>query len=1119
VQKVKCPKCQFENREAAKFCKDCGANLEVACSECGTIYVTGSKFCDECGLKFDHEIDPTKSGISSDGERKHVTVLFSDLSGYTTMSERLDPEEVKEITGLMFDNVAKIVNKYDGFIEKYAGDAVMALFGANQSHEDDPVRAIKAAQEIHGWVESKSPQYEDSVGQPLVMHTGITTGLVVTGELNLEKGVHGTAGDTINVAARLSGAASSGDILVDYETYKRSEGYFRFEDLEPIRLKGKTKPVQVHKFLSTKVQPQKIHRLHGLRAELIGRKAEMGQLKKAVDNLKQGKGAVFSIMGTAGTGKSRLVEEFKASLDLKKIQWREGHAFPYAQNIPYFPLIDLISKTIRIDEGDSPNTVKEKLESSLEVIIGKEQDIAPYIGNLFALDYPEIDDVSPEFWKTELQKAILKVLTALAQRASTVICLEDLHWADPSTLELVHFLLSEIRHPVLFLFVYRPTISPFSAHQIKAMAIPHQELLLRDLSPTETQNMVESLLKTDAIPKDLQRFIEDKVEGNPFYLEEAINSLIESNILVAENGDWKVSGPITESEISATIQGVISARVDRLEKESKRILQEASVIGKSFYYQILERISEIKDNIDRNLSGLERFDFIKTKSIQPYLEYVFKHALTQEVVYNGLLKKERREIHERIGCVIEELFKDRLPEFYETMAFHFRRSRSIQKAVDYLMKSGEKSLKRYAVEESHKYYQEAYELLVNQPIKISEESEQLIDLLSHWAMVYYYRGDFKGLTDLLLVNEDLATSLKSKAKVGMFYAWLGFAVMFRGKHKESYRYLCTALELGEEANNKRVVGYACTWLTWTCTNLGKMEEAIAHGEKAQEISKLLPEDQYLFFKSLSGLGYAYYFKANKKKLFDAGITLLDHGRKHSNIRCMVMGNWVMFLGHQLDGNFQAAVELYNSKIGNVAIDPFYSKMETLYLGVSYFLNNQYQESEEPLNEFLNYSRQTGCEVLENVALMPLGVITIAKGYMSQGLELLKKVQQKLLSSENQPYYAQSEYVLGMVYLQIVVGAGPKKLSTMIRNMGFIIKNVPLAHRKAEAHFKKAIEVAKKIGAKNILAQSYLDLGNLHKTKKRTEIARECISEAIQIFEECEMEVFLKQAKEAIESIR
>jgi class 3 adenylate cyclase len=217
---MECPNCQFENRESAKFCKECGTNLELACSGCGAVYEIGSRFCDECGYSLIQEaqVDNYESTSPGEGERKHVTVLFSDLSGYTAMSEKLDPEELKDITGRLFDDVSKIVSKYDGFVEKYAGDAVMALFGANQSHEDDPVRAIKSAKEIHNAVEALSPQYEKKIGHPLAMHTGVNTGLVVTGEINLEKGVHGVAGDTINVAARLSSAAAAGVILVDHET-------------------------------------------------------------------------------------------------------------------------------------------------------------------------------------------------------------------------------------------------------------------------------------------------------------------------------------------------------------------------------------------------------------------------------------------------------------------------------------------------------------------------------------------------------------------------------------------------------------------------------------------------------------------------------------------------------------------------------------------------------------------------------------------------------------------------------------------------------------------------------------------------------------------------------------
>ena len=959
---MKCLNCQFENRVSAKFCKECGTDLELACSGCGTVYQIGSKFCDECGCSLAQESQSNKTEPASDGERKHVTVLFSDLSGYTAMSEKLDPEEVKDITGRLFDDVSKIVSKYDGFIEKYAGDAVMALFGANQSHEDDPVRAVKAAHEIHGMVESISPQYEDKVGQPLQMHSGINTGLVVTGELNLEKGVHGVAGDTINVAARISSAAKAGEILVDHKTYSRTEGYFQFETLDPVQLKGKANAVKVHKYLTARDQPQKIHRLHGLRAELIGRKAEMAQLSEAVENLSRGKGSVFSIMGAAGTGKSRLVEEFKTSLDLDKIQWREGNAFPYAQNIPYFPLMDLISKTTQINEGDSPETVKEKLETSIEALVGEKQDIAPYIGSLYSLQYPEIEEVSPEFWKAELKKAILLVLTALAQRAPTVICLEDLHWADPSTLELVLFLLSEIRHPVLFLCVYRPTIAPFSTHQIEAMSIPHHELHLRDLSLSEAQNMVESLLKAEAIPKDLQRFIRTKVEGNPFYLEEAINSLIESNILVPQNGDWKVLGPITESEISATIQGVITARVDRLEQESKRILREASVIGRSFYYEILKRISEIQDNIDRSLSGLERFDLIKTKSVQPEVEYIFKHALTQEVVYNGVLKKERRAIHERIGLVMEQLFNDRLPEFYEALAYHFKMGQSIHRAIDYLMKSGQKSLRRYGLDESNKYYQEAFDLLSKKKAEFSIQEKKLFThLLVEWALVFYYRGDFKGLNNLFSAHEDLVKTVEKDESIGMFYAWLGFVLYFRGKLQESYEYLQKAIKIGEKCNSQLVVGYACTWLPFPCSGLDLFDEGIAYGKRAKEISKSITHDQYLYFKSRAALGFIYFHQGKSKETYSAGKTILEYGRRNSNIRSQVMGYWILAFSYILEGNHSAIIESLEKAL-QISADPFYSQFVKLSLGNVYAASGPFSKAEVLLNEVASYSRTFGCEI-------------------------------------------------------------------------------------------------------------------------------------------------------------
>jgi len=1134
---MQCPQCQFENREEAKFCKKCGNKLEPLCPSCGHPCQVDSIFCDECGHDLGKsteaaalkENDPDTlisesppeetipTNIPAEGERKHVTVLFSDLSGYTAVSEKLDPEEVKEITSLIFGEVSKIVAKYDGFIEKYAGDAVMAIFGVPKAHEDDPIRAVKAAREIHEIVDTISPDVESRIGQPISMHTGINTGLVVTGEVDMDRGTHGVAGDTINLASRLSSLAKPGDILIDSDTCLQAEGHFACEYLEPTTVKGKTEPVQFYKVISQKKIPVTTHRLSGVRADLVGRKVELTELREAVETLGTGKGGIFSICGDAGTGKSRLVEEFKAHLDLEKIQWLEGHAYAYAQNIPYFPLIDLLSRVFHIEEGDSTEKVRQKVESGVEDLVEKKESIVPYIGSLYSLSYPEIEEVSPEFWKSRLRDTLRMILSALAERAPTIYFLEDLHWADPSFVELIRHVLMEIRQPAIVLCVYRPVFNLFTTQQSRSIAKVYHEIRLQDLSSSEAQGMLESLLKTDRIPSDLRRFVQNKAEGNPFYLEELVNSLIETETLIRDNGSWKVTRAITETDISSTINGVISGRLDRLDMETKRVLQEASVIGRAFFYEILKRITVLKHDIDGFLKGLEQLDIIRTRSLQPDLEYMFKHSLTQEVVYNSLLKKERLAAHERVALVMEQLFPDRLSEFCETIAFHFKQGRSLLKAVDYLIQSGEKSLKRYAVEESHQYFKEAFDLLNSNPDRTKEEDGLLIDLLIKWGLVFYYRGDFKGLTDLLFAHEDLAESLEDKARLGMFYAWLGFSLFSRERYRDSYDYLLKALDLGEEIHDQQVVGYACTWLAWTCSLSGLLNEAVKFGERGHEIARSLPSDHYLYFKSLAGIGFARSWMGDGNRAIEAGEVLLDYGRKHSNIRSMVMGHYITGLGHNATGDNASAIKSLERAI-QVSADPFYSNFPKLILGMSYLLDGQFQEAEDALEEILTFSRNFGTECLGSWAYADLGVVAIVKGHMSHGLKMLEESIRASKENESIPLYSLCEILLGTVYLQIVQGEGERSLSTMFRNIGFLVKNVPFAGKKAEDHFNKAAEVAKEIGAKGYQGLAYLNLGLLHKAKKRTEQAQKCITEAVQLFEQCNAETSLKQAKEALASL-
>jgi class 3 adenylate cyclase/tetratricopeptide (TPR) repeat protein len=1099
---MKCTTCQGEIPEDARFCNFCGKRLENQCRECGKVNPERSIFCFACGKKLaqNDSIEKTKffHEFIADAELKQVTALFSDLSGYTTLTERLDPEDVREITKRIFDGVRDIVSKYEGFLERFAGDGVLAIFGVPKAHEDDPIRAVHAAREICDLLKRMSPEYETIVRAPLFMHSGINTGLAFTADVDTEKGMHCVTGEVINIAARLSDLAKAGEILVGPETYRRAAGYFTFETREPVKLKGKSELVPIYKLICPKERPTAVHSNSGFKAELIGRNAEMAQLQDGFERLKEGKTTIIAVCGDAGTGKSRLVEELKASFDLSKVRWREGNSYPFSQNIPYFPLIDLMNRAWRIEDGDPPEKIREKIESGIERLLGVKEDAAAYVGSLYSLSYPEIEEVSPEFWKARLFESIKSIVSSLTQYAPTIFCFEDIHWADPSTLDLLRFLLSEANYPVLFILVYRLPFSLFSSHQVNAFGNIYEEIRLHDLSASDTFALMQSLLRTDEIPPNLSKFIQKKAEGNPFYVEEAINALVEKRTLTHDNGKWILIRPIGETDIPPTVQGLISARLDRLEGEMKRLLQEASVIGRAFFLEVLKRITKIQNTLDRSLHGLEMLDLIRVRSVQPDLEYIFKHALTQEVAYNGLLKKDRRELHERIGLVMEQLFNDRISEFYETLAFHFKKSQSIYKAVDYLMKSGKKSVRRYAVEESHEYYKDAFELLSNKSERSKQENQLLRDLLIDWACVFYYRGDFNGLIDLFSRYEYLAESLNDKARAGMFYAWLGFAFFMNGKGQIAYEYGLRAIKLGEKSGDHRTIGYAYTLLAWSAQDLGLLEEAIRFAEKASETVKHVPTDHYLYFKPLGAIALTCLVKGDRKRCVACGTASLEYGKKHSNIRSITMGYLSMAFSHMIAGDFDSAIKCYLEAI-SISADPIYSQYAGCFLGAAYISAGRFQEAEEVLKEAKDFCSKYGFGAVGIYADVFSGVLDIVtKGNLDSGLERIEVAIGQSIERRKKSSQIIIEHTLGKVYLQLIE------------------YGVPSAIEMSEVHLNNAIELSKEIRAKSILSQASLDLGFLYKLKGKSEKAKKYLTGAIKLFEECDAVVYLKKAKDALE---
>ena len=1132
---MKCQKCGSDNREGVRYCEECGAKLELECPDCKAKIPLGKKFCGECGYDFSKPAKPTSpeahehefqiselppkkttsSPIPDDGERKHVTVLFSDLSGYTEMSEKLDPEDLKEITSRIFGEISKIVGKYGGFIEKYAGDAVLVIFGVPKAHEDDAIRAIKTGQEIHQVVEDISAEHEEMIGFPLSMHTGIATGLVVTGQINFERGTHGVSGEALNIASRLSSLATPGEILVNAKTFRIAEEHIKFEKLKSTSVKGKNKKIQPYKFVSEREMPL-THQLSDIKADLIGRNAELLQLNEGLEQLLSGNGNVFLIYGDAGTGKSRLIEEFKLKLDQTQIQWYEGHAYPYSQNMPYFPIINIFNQALNIQEDNLPHEIEIKIKSFVKNMQGSRQNIAHYIGSLYGLNYSEVESSGPQDRRARLLQAIQSVFYSLSETGRTVFLLEDLHWFDPSTLDVIRKMLSQIRLPAIFLCTHRLPFSLFSGHLITNIRNPLKEIHIQQLSPLDTQLMMKSLLKAEYIPQSLYDFILSKLEGNPFFVEEVIKSLIESKTLVRDNGYWKLTKPIDDSLVPSTIHGVIAGRIDNLELEMKQVLQEASLIGRHFLYKILNRITNYEDILDSCLHGLEQSDLIKTKSLIPELEYLFKHALTQEVVYNGILKKKRQALHENIGRVIEQLFQERIHEFYETLAFHYKNSLSFDKALEYLLKSGDKSLRNYALEESHQYYKEAFSLLSDKPNRTEIEDCNLIDIIVQWALVFCYQADFRQLLEILVSYEKIVENMGISNRKGMFYAWLGWSHFHKGDPQKAYDYLNNALIIGEEIKDRQIIAYSNIWLAFCCAEMGLFNEGLNHAKIAQKLSREVDlsyeSDYYVIHISLNVEAYINFFRGKWQNVLESGENILEFGLEHHCVRSEVTGYFYIGLAKLLIGKPALAIENFH-KVANKAVDPFFINLGKCYLALSHFMSDEPQKSENLLKEVSDFCNLYDQRFVGTPASLYYGLVLSATGQLNQGINFIETARNEFELNNRKFFLSFADSMIGATILKMV--SSPSFNSLVKNEVGNEKAINYLSIENAKEHLITSIEISKEIGSLFVSGQGYLGLGHIYAIENNLNEAKKCFDEAIKVFDKCELEALSNQAKDAL----
>jgi len=1037
----------------------------------------------------------------SRGERRQATVLFCDLAGYTTLAEALDPEEVQDLLHGFFAASLEIITGYGGTIEKYVGDAVMSVFGVPEAHEDDAIRAVRAALEIQERLAGFRVSVARAKVGPLATHAGINTGLVVTSGSHRAPGSVGVVGDTVNVAARLCDLAKAGEILVGDVTRNLAERHFSFEELPPTELKGKTRPSSCHRVLGRRDLPIRTHRFTGRRTALVGRTRELGVLEKADDYLRNGDPSAAFVCGEAGTGKSRLIEEYRRLQIPGTFRWFEGQANDYAHGIPYHPIVDLLSRAWGIHGDDPPERVRETIETQLRALVDDPDEAIPYVLSLYALEHPELTGISPEYWKGRLFVAVQLVFEAMARRAQSVFFFEDLHWADPSSLELFRHLIDTLRVPAIVLCTSRLPLRDFKPFQRDgkgsgtARGTTIEEILLEPLAPAETRVLTRGLLESEDAPDELFSFIQEKTEGNPFYVEEVLNSLIEEGVLEHEYGRWRLTSRLGDFDVPATVEGVIAARLDRQHPHSRRLLQEASVIGRTFLLQILREITERDVSVDERLTALVASDLIREITLEPDLTYVFKHALTQDVAYSSLLRSERAVIHERVAKVMEALFADRLPEFFETLAFHFKHGRDVSNAANYLIKSGEKAVNRFALEEAHEHFRQAYDLL-EESEDADEQRELKAKLLEKWATVFYYYGDFRDLLQLFGKNEALIQSLKDKSRRGMLSAWSGMALFFRNRPEKAYRTLKKALTLGEEVNDARVIAYASAWLAMVCGGLARFEEGIAHGERSQSIAQTMPEEHYLHFKSLGMLGFTYAMMGEAAKTHQMAEKLIDFGK--GNPRSLFFGYWMRAEGYSLAGNAAAAMEAAEQGL-TVLKDPFYLGFARAVHGMKCLAAGQPSST---LDIALEQAVRQGNDFMVNYWSGVAGLGKILQGEPEAGMRMIEEASRAAAANGDELIHHVNEYLKAKVYLQM-----------------FLSGQQPLAEQQAASLLETWIQYRRRVGGRGWLGQGLLDLGLLHQAKQRYEAARACWTEAADLFEQVDAGLLLQEVRGLLEQLQ
>jgi len=1106
---MKCPKCHTEIFEGAKFCSECGSKLEVACSACGKINPLSSKFCIECGheitiispeqlskeLSFDEKLAKIQRYLPKDltqkilaqrdrieGERKQVTVMFCDMEGFTSLTEKLGSEQMYSIMDEVYEILIHKVHDYEGTVNELTGDGIMALFGAPIALEDAPQRAIRSALAIHREINKFSDQLKSEKGiSPFKMRIGIHTGPVIVGTLGNDLRVEFKAvGDTVNLASRMEGLADPGTTYVTEDTFKLTEGFFRFEALGEKKVKGKEEPVRVYQVIAPSTRRTKfdVSAERGL-TPLVGRERELELLLDGFQRAKLGKGQVFSIISEAGCGKSRLLYEFRKAIANEDVNFLEGKCLSYSRGVAYHPVIDILKSNFDIQEGEGDQEIREKVKKGLGLMGADEASTLPYLLELLSVKDSGLDRISmsPEAKKDRIIEAIKQIVLKGSEMKPLILAIEDLHWMDRSSEDVIRNILESIPGTGIFLvFTYRPEF----VHTWGAKSY-HNQLTLHRLSNRESLEMVTHILGTKEIEKALEELFLEKTEGVPFFIEQFIKSLKDLKIIEKKENTYRLSKDIQDLAIPSTIQDVIMARVDSLPERAKEVLQMGSVIEREFSYPLINRVTGFPEKeLLSHLSVLKDSELLYERGIYPQSNYIFKHALTREVVYDSILAKRKKKLHEEIGNAIEGLYNDNLSQYYEVLSEHYFLSENYSKSAEYSRLAGKKAEKTASFNDAIAHAKKRVTSLEKLP-QTNDMQKQIIDTRTvlglYMAQMNYTVEAREAINPII----DLAIRHNYKKRLCQIYTILGEYYWYvEDNYPETFKALEEALKISEEVKDiiSLVLGsywYACA-LGCNC----EFERSTNYFQRALDINMAV-KNLWGIATMKSTLAYWSYFHNGKINLqFETTNDALRIAEESGDIYSKAMafvshGNSCYGKGLLKDAEKYLLKGLKFCKRINF---PAWDGCALFYLGEIYFEIGDFLRSKD------HYERASWA--LERYRLFPshagLGKAGFARSKVMN--------KEKNVNLESLYTHSQNNKV------KILEG-------WFQRYIGEILLNIDDQHMSEAEHWiQKAIEADLKNRTMLNLGKDYALYAELFKRKGDRLKAQENLGKAIEIFKEC-----------------